>query len=96
MPIPKKTETINRTTAKERVYTILQQWIVDGTLEPGSHSVGLKENGVSYTCEGSNIEVAQEILDSVETVKQQIIDGEITVPSTLEEVPTFIETYCGK
>ena len=35
MPIPKKTETINRTTAKERVYTILQQWIVDGTLEPG-------------------------------------------------------------
>ena len=68
----------------------------DGTLEPGSHSVGLKENGVSYTCEGSNIEVAQEILDSVETVKQQIIDGEITVPSTLEEVPTFIETYCGK
>ena len=35
MPIPEKKETIIRSTAKERVYKSLQQWIVDGTLLPG-------------------------------------------------------------
>ncbi len=35
MPIPKKVEKEERLTAKERVYRTLQQWIVDGVLEPG-------------------------------------------------------------
>lgn len=34
MPIPKQKESISRTTAKERVYNTLQQWIIDGTLLP--------------------------------------------------------------
>lgn len=34
MPIPKEKETVSRTTAKERVYNTLQQWIIDGTLLP--------------------------------------------------------------
>jgi|InofroStandDraft_1065614.scaffolds.fasta_scaffold53348_3 Transcriptional regulators len=34
MPIPKKTETLLRTTAKERVYNTLRQWIIDGTMLP--------------------------------------------------------------
>ena len=67
-----------------------------GTLEPGSHSVGLAENGVTYTCEGSNVAVPQEVIDSVEAVKQEIIDGKLTVPSTLDDVASFIETYCNK
>ena len=67
-----------------------------GTLEPGSHSVGLAENGVTYTCEGSNVEVPQEVIDSVEAVKQEIIDGKLTVPSTLDDVASFIETFCNK
>lgn len=35
MPIPKGKEVSVRTTAKERVYSALQQWIIDGTLLPG-------------------------------------------------------------
>lgn len=35
MPIPQQKQTLSRTTAKERVYRILRQWIIDGTLEPG-------------------------------------------------------------
>lgn len=35
MPIPSNPEPMPRTTAKQRVYATLQQWIVDGTLEPG-------------------------------------------------------------
>ena len=57
---------------------------------------GVEENGVTYTCEGSNVEVPQEVIDSVEAVKQEIIDGKLTVPSTLDDVASFIETYCNK
>jgi len=34
MPIPQKKESSVRLSAKERIYTTLQQWIVDGTLQP--------------------------------------------------------------
>lgn len=33
---------------------------------------------------------------AVEAVKQEIIDGKLTVPSTLDDVASFIETYCNK
>ena len=35
MPIPLQKESVSRTTAKERVYHTIRQWIIDGTLEPG-------------------------------------------------------------
>lgn len=34
MPIPKKQETIVKQTAKERVYCMMRDWIIDGTLKP--------------------------------------------------------------
>ena len=34
MPIPQQKEPTERTTAKERIYRTLSQWIIDGTLEP--------------------------------------------------------------
>lgn len=34
MPVPAQKEPMLRTTAKERVYRTLRQWIIDGTLEP--------------------------------------------------------------
>lgn len=68
----------------------------EGTLQPGSHSVGLKENGVTYTCEGSNVEVPEEIIANVEKAKEDIMAGTIVVPSTLEDVASFVETYCNK
>ena len=36
MPIPPaQKDAAPRTTAKERVYRTLRQWIIDGTMEPG-------------------------------------------------------------
>ncbi len=67
-----------------------------GTLVPGSQSAGLKENGVDYIREGSNVEVSDEIIASVDQAKQDIIDGKIVVPSTLDDVASFVETYCNK
>ena len=34
MPIPPQTQILPRTTAKERVYQTLRQWIINGTLQP--------------------------------------------------------------
>ena len=35
MPIPVKTPLEKQKTAKERIYTQLREWIINGTLEPG-------------------------------------------------------------
>ena len=61
-----------------------------GTLTPGSQSAGLKENGVDYIREGSNVEVSDEIIAEVDQVKQDIIDGKIEVPANLDDAAAFI------
>jgi basic membrane protein A len=58
------------------------QSVVDGTFKGGEDAVfNLANDGVELGTVSP--EVPQEILDEVEDLKQQIIDGEITVPSTL-------------
>jgi basic membrane protein A len=58
------------------------QSVVDGTFKGGEDAVfNLANDGVELGTVSP--EVPQEILDEVEGLKQQIIDGEITVPSTL-------------
>lgn len=61
-----------------------------GTLVGGTQSAGLKENGVDYIREGSTIEVSDEIITKVDQAKADIIAGTITVPSTIEDVATYI------
>lgn len=62
----------------------------DGKLTAGTISAGLKENGVDYVREGSNVEVSDDVIAEVEQVKADIIAGTITVPSTLEDAAAFI------
>lgn len=72
---------------------IIRDGILDakaGKLVPGSQSAGLKENGVDYVREGSNVEVSDEIIAEVDKVKQDIIDGNIEVPANLDDSAAFI------
>ena len=72
---------------------IIRDGIMDakaGKLVPGSKSAGLKENGVDYVREGSNVEVSDEIIAEVDKVKQDIIDGNIEVPANLDDSAAFI------
>lgn len=62
----------------------------DGKLVAGTISAGLKENGVDYVREGSNVVVDEAILAELEQVKADIIAGTINVPSTLEDSAAFI------
>ncbi len=63
-----------------------EEW-VDGFV-----NFDLKNGGTNYTTEGSNIELPQDIIDAVEDIKQMVIDGEIEVPQTREEMETWLET----
>lgn len=57
---------------------------VNGNLKVGEETVlGLSDEGIGYTLEGSNIKVPDEIVEQLETIKSQIISGEIEVPSEL-------------
>ena len=62
----------------------------EGKFESGWHELGLKENAVGYTLEGSNIKVPDEVVKKVEEMKAKVISGELVPPSTLEEVDAFI------
>lgn len=52
---------------------------VEGTFEAGEVIFDLAENGVDYSTTGGKVD---DIKDQLDELKQQIIDGEITVPTT--------------
>ena len=66
------------------------QDVIEGTFAPGQHILGLKEDGVGYTVEGSSIQVPAEIIAKVDEVKEKVISGEIVVPADPAEVESFI------
>ena len=52
--------------------------------------MGLADEGVGYTCEQSNISVSQEILDQVESLKDEIVKGTLIIPSETDAVDAFL------
>ncbi|HEX7189007.1 MAG TPA: BMP family ABC transporter substrate-binding protein [Actinomycetes bacterium] len=52
--------------------------VVDGTVKPGPVIFDLEADGVGYATSGGQVD---DIQDQLEDYKQQIIDGEITVPT---------------
>lgn len=72
---------------QEGVYNVVEG-ISTGSYEPGTTELGLKENGI-YLAPISKEKVSQEILDKVEEYKNKIINGEIVVPATIEELKNF-------
>jgi basic membrane protein A len=60
------------------VYEYLKQ-VVDGTFPTGVTTYDLKVDGVGYATSGGQVD---DIKDQLDAFKQQIIDGEITVPTT--------------
>lgn len=78
----------------EAIFNVLEAYINDGTFVGSTASVwGLAENGVTLRFTTMNDEllasIPQEVMDKIEELKQQIIDGTIEVPGTEEEFETF-------
>lgn len=73
-------------------YEIIKAAVVDGNLAVNTEVVlGVADDGVGYTLEGSNIQVSEEIVSVLEDLRTKIANGEITVPATFEEVAPFLE-----
>lgn len=72
-------------------FEIVKAACVDGNLAVGSTTVlGVKDNGVGYTLEGSNIKVSDADVAIVEGLRAKIADGSLVIPTTLEEVDAFL------
>ncbi len=78
----------------EAIFNVLDAYLKDGTFVGGTASVwGLAENGVTLRFTTMNDEllasIPDEVMDKIEELKQQIIDGTIQVPGTQEEFETY-------
>jgi basic membrane protein A len=62
----------------------------DGTWKGGVMDLGLKEDAVGYSVEGSKIATPQEFIDKADAIKAKIISGELVVPSELGQVDKFL------
>lgn len=57
---------------------------LEGDLPVGSEMVlGLEDEGIGYTLDGSNIKVPEDVVEKLEEIKEKIIAGEIQVPVEL-------------
>lgn len=73
-------------------YDIAKRAVIDDDLAVGTTvTLGLSDEGMDYTLEGSNVKVSEEDVKIIDDVKQKIIDGEITVPSTIEDAKKFVK-----
>ncbi len=72
----------------KRVDTAVHDIIVEtaaGEFEPGSRSFGMAEGGIDYARSNPD-QLTDDIVARLDEFKQQIIDGEITVPEKPEDV----------
>ena len=72
-------------------FEIVKAACVDNNLAVGSTTVlGVKDDGVGYTLEGSNIKVSADDVAIIEGLRAKIADGSLVIPTTLEEVDAFL------
>lgn len=65
--------------------------VLDDKFKAGIISLGLAQEGVGYTVEGSNVKVPESIIKQVEAIKEKIKSGELVVPDTMEKVDEFLK-----
>lgn len=76
-------------TARRDIDNILFKEIKDmksGNFNPGVHGYDMKEDVLKGSREGSNVMLSKEIIQRVENIKNKIINSEIIIPSTTDEL----------
>lgn len=69
------------------IYNVVKD-AIDGQFKSGTARLGLKENGI-YLPESTKEKVSSEIMNKVNEYKDKIINGEMSVPKTVEELKEF-------
>jgi basic membrane protein A len=65
--------------------------LVNGNWKPAADVWGIKESAVGYTTEGSNVKLPDDVVKTIETVRQRLVKGEITIPNEVEAIPAWLK-----
>ena len=65
--------------------------VIDNTWRPGVHKLGLKDDIIGYTRESSNVKLDSKIIETVEDIKESIINKEIEIPSNHKQLEVWIK-----
>lgn len=57
----------------------------------GTFNLGIKEKGVDYTVEGSNIKIPETIIKEIDGIKEKVSSGELVIPDNVDGVDKFIQ-----
>ncbi|WIV13431.1 BMP family ABC transporter substrate-binding protein [Proteiniborus sp. MB09-C3] len=87
---PKNVPASSTENLANRMYTEVKL-IVENNWNPGPEVGGLKEGAVDLEYEGSEVEVPQSIKDEVEKIRQLVIDGELELPKSVEEIDNWLK-----
>lgn len=72
-------------------FQVVKSAVVDNNLVLGSTTIlGISDDGVGYTLEGSNIKVTPEDIAVIEAVKEKIASGALKIPEKTEDVESFL------
>ena len=64
----------------------------EGIIQTGGISeLGLKDKGIDYTVEGTNVKISKDTLQKVEELRKRVIDGELAPPLTVDEIDAFLK-----
>lgn len=73
-------------------YEIVKASCVDHNLGVGTTvALGLADQGLDYTLDGSNVKIKEEDIAVLEDIKQKVIDGAVTVPVEEKEIAGFLK-----
>jgi basic membrane protein A len=64
--------------------------VVNGTFSPGIRVLSMADGGVDLVTEGSNVKVSVGVIQKLDEIRGKIGSGEIVVPSTMDDLATFI------
>ena len=72
-------------------FEIVKGAIVENKLASGAATIlGIKDEGVGYTLEGSNIKISEDDVKLIESIREKIASGALVVPEKLEDVDAFL------
>lgn len=74
------------------VFTAIKT-VLNGNFTGKPILLGVKEEGVDVTQDGSNIELSDESMNILNKVKENISQGKISIPKTMDEVKSFNAVY---
>lgn len=76
--------------ANDIIYQEIEN-VKNNSWNPGVHKIGLGENVIDYTRDGSNVKIDSNIIENVEKIKMSIINKDIKIPTTPEELNIWIK-----